>query len=66
MRKRGLKVQRSMMRLTDVNSRILSELEYKLVCHLKLAAYMVWNAIREFVNDSDEPRKLVGFGVDGY
>ena len=37
------------MRLTDVNTRRLSGLKYKLVCHFKLATDMVENGIREFV-----------------
>jgi hypothetical protein len=45
---------------------LIPGLKYELVCHFKLAAYMV----REFVNEVDRPaffeRELMGFDVDGY
>ena len=47
------------MRLSNVDTRRLSGLKYKLMCHFKLAADMV----REFVNDTD--RSFPGKGADG-
>ena len=41
------------MRLPDVDTRRLSGLKYKLICHFKLVVDMVGSGIREFVNDKD-------------
>ena len=38
-------VGRSMVRLSDVDTRILSGLEYKLVCYFKLAADLIGVAL---------------------
>ena len=57
------------MRIPNIETRRLSGLKNKLVCHFELAADMVGAGIREFVNDVDGPafleRELKGFGVDG-
>ena len=45
-------------------------LKYKLICCFKLAAGMVGDVIREFMNEADRPafleRELMGLGVDIY
>ena len=41
------------MRLSNVDTRSMSGLKYKLICHFKLAADLVRGCILEFVNDTD-------------
>ena len=43
-----------------VDTRILSGLKYKLMCHFKLMADMVGIGIRKFVNDVDGSAFLEG------
>ena len=58
------------MLLTDVNTRRLSRLKYKLTCSFKLAVDMVGSGVREFVYDMNRAaflkKELIEFGVDGY
>jgi hypothetical protein len=58
------------VRLSNVDTRRLKGLKYKLIGHFKLAADMIRGGIREFVNDMDGPafleRELMRLGVDGY
>ena len=58
------------VRLSNVDTRRLSGLKYKLIYHFKLAMDMVRDGIREIVNDTDRPafleRELIGLGVGGY
>jgi hypothetical protein len=58
------------VRLSNVDTGRLSGLKYKLICCFKLAADMLGDGIREFVNDTDGPvfleRELIGLDVDRY
>ena len=50
---KGSMGQECQVKLLDVDTRRLSGLKYKLICHFKLAVDMVGGGIREFVNDMD-------------
>ena len=57
------------MKLSNVGTRRLTGLKYKLICLFKLVADIVGGGIQEFVNDTDGPaflERLLGLGVDGY
>ena len=66
----GSKVGEGQVRLLNVVTGRLLGLKYKLICCFKLAADMLGDGIREFVNDTDGPafleRELVELGVDEY
>ena len=54
------------VRLTDANTRRLSGLKYKLVCHFKLAADMVMEFCKMRKTPAILERDLMRFGMDGY
>ena len=58
------------MRLSNVDTWELAGFWNQLICRFILAADVVGDGIREFVDDRDGPafleRELVRFGADGY